>query len=498
MQTNIEDGVSTFNIEDIPIIIVPETTDWPEIIIDETILSLEKNDHSNFKPSEDSTNEIRNYLTWPETPHRKNKNPKKGTEKMPYVITSSGWKKIFCEKKLTKENIELEKEKRLKLKSIKEEKQKSAKANKQKKKINKSKLKNNENDANDKNEMELENNKENDGIKENLVHFSCAKKIKKCCGLTLAENESSVEDALNGITSDNMLLLKLLVTELRMNNKLLMEKMEAQEVKLEEKDTQIEKLQSKINFMENKQSCRQAKFKSPAMSKTYAACASVLTSQDKLNVVNKNLNKQVKDQDLYGFQAQKMNEIINLASDQVPNSETSNITYKKNQNKVKPKIGTANNNLTDCTFAGREETGKKAWLFISRVKDSTTEEDVKKYVCNKTKTEADDVVVKTISTSYKKKDTDTTELRDAQGSPHLRTVCRFGIKHIMLDPTTGQSIIPPGPSEEIVDTNPNQGIAPGSLTESDTTEHLDLTQGDGEDNSRKPPSTAEQLGASQT
>lgn len=54
------------------------------------------------------------------------------------------------------------------------------------------------------------------------------------------------------------------------------------------------------------------------------------------------------------------------------------------------------------TFQGRPEKQKKLWLFITRVPDSVEEEDVRKYVAEKTGSE--DVSVKQLETILSKKD----------------------------------------------------------------------------------------------
>ena len=66
--------------------------------------------------------------------------------------------------------------------------------------------------------------------------------------------------------------------------------------------------------------------------------------------------------------------------------------------------GTAEIDADDNAFAGRDENDKKAWLFISRVKDGVTEKTVKDYILKKTQLDGKDVSVQSIDTTYERKD----------------------------------------------------------------------------------------------
>lgn len=78
---------------------------------------------------------------------------------------------------------------------------------------------------------------------------------------------------------------------------------------------------------------------------------------------------------------------------------------KRNKFVKKPTVvGTAEVTPSANAFIGRELNDKKAWLFISRVKDGVNEKIVKDYIMRKTKLDDKDVSVKTIETSYEKKD----------------------------------------------------------------------------------------------
>lgn len=57
-------------------------------------------------------------------------------------------------------------------------------------------------------------------------------------------------------------------------------------------------------------------------------------------------------------------------------------------------LGTAEIGSGENAFKGRDASDKKAWLFVSRVKDSVTEEIVKKYIASKTNAAADELIVK--------------------------------------------------------------------------------------------------------
>lgn len=78
---------------------------------------------------------------------------------------------------------------------------------------------------------------------------------------------------------------------------------------------------------------------------------------------------------------------------------------KRNRLGKKPiNMGTAEITSSENAFAGRETSNKKAWLFISRVKDSANEEIVRNYILKKTKVDDKDVSVKAVETTYKKED----------------------------------------------------------------------------------------------
>lgn len=67
-------------------------------------------------------------------------------------------------------------------------------------------------------------------------------------------------------------------------------------------------------------------------------------------------------------------------------------------------VGTAVVAPSEDAFMGREANDKKAWLFVSRVKDGIDETIVKDYIKRKAELDDKDVVVKRIETSYEKKD----------------------------------------------------------------------------------------------
>lgn len=67
-------------------------------------------------------------------------------------------------------------------------------------------------------------------------------------------------------------------------------------------------------------------------------------------------------------------------------------------------LGTAEISSGENAFSGRDASNKKAWLFVSRVKDTVTEEIVRKYIASKTNAAAEELVVKQISTTYQRKD----------------------------------------------------------------------------------------------
>ncbi|KAF2894571.1 hypothetical protein ILUMI_11601 [Ignelater luminosus] len=134
-------NVATYNIEDIPIVIVPPnvqlndfsyndslTTENLQILsdceeIENISLNVELN-HSNENKliadygdissecksnSNKKTGNLHEYLIWPETPHRTGTRNRSKKDQMPYVKTSSGWKNLFNEQQEIKEKAELEK-----------------------------------------------------------------------------------------------------------------------------------------------------------------------------------------------------------------------------------------------------------------------------------------------------------------------------------------------------------------------------------------------------
>lgn len=113
----------SYNLSDIPIIVLPFNSDKNEtvtselqlnndMIIEEVFVNEKVTDIDNLNilgGDNNQTNSTKfvDFLLWPQTPERKNK---RNVERLPYVITSSGWKKIQDEKKITKQQQEQEKE----------------------------------------------------------------------------------------------------------------------------------------------------------------------------------------------------------------------------------------------------------------------------------------------------------------------------------------------------------------------------------------------------
>ncbi|KAF2889238.1 hypothetical protein ILUMI_16935 [Ignelater luminosus] len=136
-----KDNVATYNIEDIPIVIVPPNVQLNDFSYNDSLtaenlqilsdreeienisLNVELN-HSNENKliadygdissecksnSNKKTGNLHEYLIWPETPHRTESRNRSKKDQMPYVITSSGWKNLFNEQQEIKEKAELEK-----------------------------------------------------------------------------------------------------------------------------------------------------------------------------------------------------------------------------------------------------------------------------------------------------------------------------------------------------------------------------------------------------
>lgn len=99
--------------------------------------------YSNIVELNPSTEGIRDFLTCPDTPVRKGT---KNTARQPYIVSSSGWKKIFETKRREKEEVEQKKQER---KLERERKKQDDKLRKIKKSIGKENKKNASNITND-------------------------------------------------------------------------------------------------------------------------------------------------------------------------------------------------------------------------------------------------------------------------------------------------------------------------------------------------------------
>ncbi|KAF2885915.1 hypothetical protein ILUMI_20258 [Ignelater luminosus] len=139
---NLQKGnVATYNIEDIPIVIVSPNVQLNDFCYNDSLtaqnlqilsdceeienisLNVELNysnknkliaDYGNISSecksnSNKKTGILHEYLIWPETPHRTGTRNRSKKDQMPYVITSSGWENLFNEQQEIKENAELEK-----------------------------------------------------------------------------------------------------------------------------------------------------------------------------------------------------------------------------------------------------------------------------------------------------------------------------------------------------------------------------------------------------
>lgn len=117
---------------------------------------------------------------------------------------------------------------------------------------------------------------------------------------------------------------------------------------------------------------------------------------------------------LEDHQRKQMNDIINLTiptnscQESHPARETNDCEWQsvkpRRLNRTRPQVGTATScsiDNVDNNFSGKpEKTDKKAWLFISRVKDIVTEDDIKTYIKAKTKLADNDVLVTRFPTKY--------------------------------------------------------------------------------------------------
>lgn len=94
--------------------------------------------------------------------------------------------------------------------------------------------------------------------------------------------------------------------------------------------------------------------------------------------------------------------------DESGSGDFTTVTYRKNRQRRHVTLGTAERSARDsddCVFVGRETSGRKAWLFVSRVGDGVTEVAVRDYIRKKIDVVDDgDVVVREIATGYTRKD----------------------------------------------------------------------------------------------
>lgn len=82
------------------------------------------------------------------------------------------------------------------------------------------------------------------------------------------------------------------------------------------------------------------------------------------------------------------------------NSPAWQVNKRPTKRRKQINIGTADTVETKDNFTGKDED-KKVWLFISRVKDHVTEENIKSYIKNKAKIDKEEeVVVRHITTKY--------------------------------------------------------------------------------------------------
>lgn len=65
---------------------------------------------------------------------------------------------------------------------------------------------------------------------------------------------------------------------------------------------------------------------------------------------------------------------------------------------------TEDNTVDDTNFAGCDEANKMVWLFISRIKDTATEETIANHIKKMTSLKDEKILVKQIKTSYERTD----------------------------------------------------------------------------------------------
>lgn len=93
-----------------------------------------------------------------------------------------------------------------------------------------------------------------------------------------------------------------------------------------------------------------------------------------------------------------------LSRQQKELSDGFNLVRSRRQRKQAVSLGTAETASDGDAFEGRDVKPRKAWLFISRVKDNTSEDVVRSYIKKKTGVDDGDISVKSIETNYERKD----------------------------------------------------------------------------------------------
>lgn len=198
--------------------------------------------------------------------------------------------------------------------------------------------------------------------------------------------------------------LKLLAEEQALTNKLLIEKINYLERKLSEAKN-LRQLSVDTGSEVNKQKTDNSYYKHKANPKDKKEKDKKGPAENTLG--SKNVEPPKTNKHLESYQQQVMKNIINLENDvevsrvnKSDGEEFQKVSYKRSRKYKKPNIGTGettpDNNTLEAINPGNDN--KKLWLFISRVKETAQESDVRKYIANKADIEEEQVSARSLDT----------------------------------------------------------------------------------------------------
>lgn len=204
--------------------------------------------------------------------------------------------------------------------------------------------------------------------------------------------------------------MQLLVEEQKLTNKLLMEKVKYLESRLQEAEEITQHPKSQPNISEviknkNQNAKRGAipkdkKLKDKESENEYDNKTAADTLRSKSFEPSKTNNAERLE-----LQQHVMESVVDLEKD--TGEKFQRVSYRKPRKHKKPNLGTA---IPMQEIGGLEairpnnQGNKKLWLFLSRIKETVREEEVKKYVANKASITEDQFDAKTLKTKSTRSD----------------------------------------------------------------------------------------------